>query len=69
MVSHGVTLEAGSIFLTGSPVPLNRAIDPSPWIKHGDDVRVFVEGCGQSLWFPGAQLIADASNGASRNPY
>ena len=50
-MSQGVTLEAGSIILTGTPLPLNRAADKDPWLKHGDDVRVEVEGCGASHHF------------------
>lgn len=45
-MSQGVTLEAGSIILSGSPPPLNRAADADPWLKHGDEVHCYVEGCG-----------------------
>lgn len=45
-LSQGTTLEAGSIILSGSCFPLNRKTDPEPFLKHGDDVRCFVEKCG-----------------------
>ncbi|BGP29481.1 hypothetical protein JCM10296v2_001220 [Rhodotorula toruloides] len=50
-LSHGTTLEAGSLILTGSPVAVGRsapgdAVEASPFMKHGDEVRCFVEGCG-----------------------
>ncbi|KAK4704435.1 hypothetical protein P7C70_g1780, partial [Phenoliferia sp. Uapishka_3] len=45
-MSKGTTMEVGSIILTGSCLPLNRWSDPDPWLKHGDDVRVEVEGLG-----------------------
>ena len=48
-LSQGVTLEAGSIILTGTPRPLNRKAEKTPWLTHGDDVRVEVEGLGPSL--------------------
>lgn len=52
-LSHGTTLEAGSLILTGSPVAVGRsapgdAVEASPFMKHGDEVRCFVEGCGES---------------------
>ncbi|ORY90928.1 fumarylacetoacetate hydrolase [Leucosporidium creatinivorum] len=43
-LSRGVTLETGSLILTGSPLPLERPA--APFLVHGDEVRVFVEGCG-----------------------
>lgn len=46
IMSQGTTLEAGSIILSGSPPPLNRAADKEPFLKHGDDVRCYVEKCG-----------------------
>lgn len=33
----------------GSPLPLRRDLDKAPFLKHGDDVRVWVEGCGELL--------------------
>ncbi|GAA5841484.1 hypothetical protein JCM9279_000668 [Rhodotorula babjevae] len=50
-LSHGTTLPAGSLILTGSPIALGRkapgdVVDQSPFMRDGDDVRCFVEGCG-----------------------
>lgn len=45
-MSQGTTLDAGSIILSGTPLPLKRELDKSPFLKHGDEVRVYVEGCG-----------------------
>lgn len=47
-LSQGCTLEAGSLILTGSPLPLGRAEGNAPFLKHRDEVRVWVQGCGQS---------------------
>ena len=47
-LSRGVTLEKGSLILTGSPTPLRRATAANPWLRHGDEVRAEVEGCGTS---------------------
>ncbi|KAM0749802.1 fumarylacetoacetate hydrolase [Meredithblackwellia eburnea MCA 4105] len=49
MISHmsqGVTIEAGSIILSGSPLPLDREKDANPWLKHGDLVQCEVQGLG-----------------------
>ncbi|GJN87985.1 hypothetical protein Rhopal_000940-T1 [Rhodotorula paludigena] len=50
-LSHGTTLQAGSLLLTGSPIALGRVnptdeTDQSPFVQDGDEVRCFVEGCG-----------------------
>lgn len=45
-LSQGTTLEAGSIILSGSCFPLNRKEDKDPFLKHGDDVRCYVEKIG-----------------------
>ncbi|TNY23392.1 fumarylacetoacetate hydrolase [Rhodotorula diobovata] len=50
-LSHGTTLQAGSLILTGSPIALGRkapgdAVEQSPFMKDGDEIRCFVEGCG-----------------------
>ncbi|GAA5984117.1 hypothetical protein JCM11641_000318 [Rhodosporidiobolus odoratus] len=50
-LSHGATLQAGSLILTGSPVAIGRTmpgdvIEASPFMKHGDEVWCFVESCG-----------------------
>lgn len=47
-MSQGTTLEAGSIILSGSPPPLDRAKDPNPFLAHGDEVRCYVQGLGSS---------------------
>ena len=45
-LSRGVTLQTGSLILTGSPLPLARP--PQPFMSHGDEVRCWVEGCGKA---------------------
>ncbi|GAA6035072.1 hypothetical protein JCM8097_002171 [Rhodosporidiobolus ruineniae] len=50
-LSHGSTLQAGSLILTGTPIAIGRSApgdvtDESPFLKHGDEVRCFVEGLG-----------------------
>ncbi|GAA5831095.1 hypothetical protein JCM11251_005140 [Rhodosporidiobolus azoricus] len=50
-LSHGSTLQAGSLILTGTPIAVGRGapgdlVDESPFMNHGDEVRCFVEGCG-----------------------
>jgi 2-keto-4-pentenoate hydratase/2-oxohepta-3-ene-1,7-dioic acid hydratase in catechol pathway len=55
-LSHGATLEPGSLILTGSPVAVGRkapadASSESPFMQDGDEVRCFVEGCGESVFF------------------
>ncbi|GAA5865818.1 hypothetical protein JCM3774_003108 [Rhodotorula dairenensis] len=50
-LSHGATLEPGSLILTGSPVAVGRktpadASNESPFMQDGDEVRCYVEGCG-----------------------
>lgn len=47
-LSQGCTLEAGGLIMTGSPLPVTTADGRPPFLKHGDEVRVWVEGCGQS---------------------
>ena len=46
-LSQGCTLEAGSLVMTGSPPPIAGADGRPPFLKHGDEVRVWVEGCGK----------------------
>ncbi|BGP37329.1 hypothetical protein JCM10450v2_001236 [Rhodotorula kratochvilovae] len=50
-LSHGTTLYAGSLILTGSPVALGRSapvdvVEQSPFMKDGDEIRCCVEGLG-----------------------
>lgn len=53
-LSHGATLEPGSLILTGSPVAVGRrtpadASSESPFMQDGDEVRCYVEGCGKPV--------------------
>lgn len=41
-----MTLEAGDVILTGTPGGVAMARNPQSWMKHGDTVRVEIEGLG-----------------------
>ncbi|KAM0792862.1 hypothetical protein ACM66B_002625 [Microbotryomycetes sp. NB124-2] len=45
LCSQGTTLEPGSIIMTGSPLAPSDRPGP-PYLNHGDEMRVWVEGCG-----------------------
>jgi len=46
-LSQGTTLEPGSIIMTGTPKGVGFVKKPPVYLKHGDDVRVWVGGgCG-----------------------
>ncbi|GAA5979408.1 hypothetical protein JCM10908_002913 [Rhodotorula pacifica] len=50
-LSHGATLEPGSLILTGSPIAVGRKTpadvsSESPFMQDGDEIRCYVEGCG-----------------------
>lgn len=55
-LSHGSTLRAGSLILTGSPMAIGRKapgdlVESSPFLQHCDEVRCYVEGIGSSPSF------------------
>ncbi|KAH7931179.1 hypothetical protein BV22DRAFT_4388 [Leucogyrophana mollusca] len=41
-LSQATTLEPGSVILTGTPKGVGFAMKPAVFLKHGDDVRVYV---------------------------
>ncbi|MEB3100088.1 fumarylacetoacetate hydrolase family protein [Ferviditalea candida] len=41
-----MTLEPGDVVLTGTPGGVGQARNPQSWMKHGDTVRVEIEGLG-----------------------
>ena len=46
-LSQGTTLEPGSIIMTGTPKGVGFVRKPPIYLKHGDEVRVWVGGgCG-----------------------
>lgn len=46
-LSHGITLEAGDLILTGTPHGVGAFRDPPVFMKNGDTVEVEIEGIGQ----------------------
>ncbi|MEH7414918.1 fumarylacetoacetate hydrolase family protein [Neobacillus drentensis] len=45
-LSNIMTLEVGDIICTGTPGGVGQARNPQSWMKHGDIVRVEIEGIG-----------------------
>jgi 2-keto-4-pentenoate hydratase/2-oxohepta-3-ene-1,7-dioic acid hydratase in catechol pathway len=45
-LSQGTTLEAGSIFLTGTPAGIGFFKKPAVVLEDGGDIRVEIEGIG-----------------------
>ena len=45
-LSEIMTLEPGDIICTGTPGGVGQARKPQSWMKHGDVVRVEIEGLG-----------------------
>ncbi|KZS97828.1 hypothetical protein SISNIDRAFT_546874 [Sistotremastrum niveocremeum HHB9708] len=43
-LSQGTTLEPGSLIMTGTPKGVGFARKPQVYLKHGDEVRVFIGG-------------------------
>jgi len=43
-LSQGTTLEPGSIILTGTPKGVGFVRKPPIYLKHGDDMRVWIGG-------------------------
>ena len=50
-LSQGTTLERGSLIMTGTPPGIGAMRDPKVVLKHGDDMRVEIEGIGVSPFF------------------
>ncbi|MCQ4864634.1 fumarylacetoacetate hydrolase family protein [Pseudoflavonifractor phocaeensis] len=46
-LSQGVTLQAGTIFATGSPTGIGFGMDPPVFLKHGDVMTCEIEGIGR----------------------
>lgn len=73
-LSHGATLESGSLILTGSPTAIGRkapteASSESPFMRDGDEVRCYVEGCGRLARFPLAKGIGGALTKSGRHTH
>ena len=45
-ISRGITLYPGDIIATGTPSGVGMGFDPPRWLKHGDVVRVEIDGIG-----------------------
>ena len=45
-LSQGTTLEAGTIFLTGTPAGIGHFREPRVVLNDGDDIRVEIDGIG-----------------------
>ena len=44
--SRGITLLPGDIIATGTPAGVGMGLNPPVWLRHGDTVRVSIEGLG-----------------------
>ncbi len=44
--SRGITLYPGDVIATGTPAGVGMGLSPPQWLKHGDVVRIEVEGLG-----------------------
>ena len=45
-ISAGMTLKPGDIIATGTPAGVGIGFDPPRYLKHGDVVRVEIDGIG-----------------------
>jgi 2-keto-4-pentenoate hydratase/2-oxohepta-3-ene-1,7-dioic acid hydratase in catechol pathway len=45
-ISRGITLYPGDIIATGTPSGVGMGFQPPKWLKHGDVVRVEIDGIG-----------------------
>ncbi|KAL9114777.1 MAG: hypothetical protein Q9227_001457 [Pyrenula ochraceoflavens] len=45
-LSQGTTLERGTVIMTGTPPGIGAMRDPRVVLRHGDDMRVYIEGIG-----------------------
>ena len=44
--SRGITLLPGDIIATGTPAGVGMGLNPPVWLRHGDQVRVQIDGIG-----------------------
>ena len=44
--SRGITLMPGDIIATGTPAGVGMGLSPPQWLKHGDVVRISIDGIG-----------------------
>jgi len=44
--SRGITLHAGDVIATGTPAGVGMGFSPPKWLRHGDVVRVEIDGIG-----------------------
>lgn len=45
-LSQGTTLERGTVIMLGTPPGVGAMRKPRVWLKHGDDMRVYIDGIG-----------------------
>lgn len=48
-LSQGTTLERGTVIMLGTPPGVGAMRKPRVWLKHGDDMRVYIDGIGKFL--------------------
>lgn len=44
--SRGITLHPGDVIATGTPAGVGMGLKPPQWLKHGDVVRIDIDGIG-----------------------
>jgi 2-keto-4-pentenoate hydratase/2-oxohepta-3-ene-1,7-dioic acid hydratase in catechol pathway len=44
--SRGITLYPGDVIATGTPAGVGMGMKPPQWLKHGDVVRIEIDGIG-----------------------
>jgi 2-keto-4-pentenoate hydratase/2-oxohepta-3-ene-1,7-dioic acid hydratase in catechol pathway len=44
--SRGITLHPGDVIATGTPAGVGMGLRPPQWLRHGDVVRVEIDGIG-----------------------
>jgi len=44
--SRGITLHAGDVIATGTPAGVGMGFSPPKWLRHGDVVRIEIDGIG-----------------------
>jgi 2-keto-4-pentenoate hydratase/2-oxohepta-3-ene-1,7-dioic acid hydratase in catechol pathway len=44
--SRGITLLPGDVIATGTPAGVGMAMTPPRWLRHGDFVRIEIDGIG-----------------------
>jgi 2-keto-4-pentenoate hydratase/2-oxohepta-3-ene-1,7-dioic acid hydratase in catechol pathway len=45
--SRGITLRPGDVIATGTPAGVGMGMTPPQWLRHGDVVRVQIDGIGE----------------------